>query len=280
MNYFKTFLLMTGLVMLFMFVGNIFGGNSGMMIAGGLALAMNFFMYWFSDKMVLAQYKAQPLSERDGHKVYEAVRRLSTVAGLPMPKVYIVDEPSPNAFATGRNPNNAVVAVTTGLLNSLSQRELEAVLAHELSHVKHRDMLTGTIAATAAGAITMLASMGRWAMILGGRNDDDEGGGGIGGLLMLLLAPLAATLIQLMISRSMEYKADTEAAKITGRPQDLISALENIHGMHKKALPTHATEATQHLLISNPFTLEGVMSLFSTHPTLEQRRKNLLNFKP
>ncbi len=279
MNHFKTFLLMAGLVMLFMFVGSIFGGESGMIIAALIAIAMNFFMYWFSDKMVLAQYKAQPLSEKDGHKVYEAVRRLSITAGLPMPKVYIVDEPSPNAFATGRNPENAVVAVTTGLLNTLSQRELEAVLAHELSHIKHRDMLTGTIAATAAGAITMLASMGRFAMIFGGRNDDEEGGG-LGALLMLLLAPIAATLIQLMISRSMEYKADTEAARITGRPQDLISALENIHGMHKKGLPTHATEATQHLLIANPFTFEGIMSLFSTHPTLEQRRRNLLNFKP
>lgn len=279
MNYLKTFLLMTGLVMLFMLIGNYFGGRNGMVIAMGIALAMNFFMYWFSDKMVLAQYKAQPLKETDGHKVYEAVRRLSTTAGLPMPKVYIVDEPSPNAFATGRNPANAVVAVTTGLLNSLSPRELEAVLAHEISHIKHRDMLTGTIAASAAGAITMLASIGRWAMILGGRSNDDEGGG-IGGLLMLILAPVAALLIQMMISRSMEYQADTEAAKITGRPQDLIDALENIHGMHKKALPTHATEATQHLLISNPFTLEGVMSLFSTHPTLEQRKKNLLNFKP
>ena len=274
MNYLKTGLLMTAMVALFMFIGNYFGGQQGMMIAFVASIGMNFFSYWFSDKMVLAAYRAQPVTPQQAPQLYAAVQRLTTIAQLPMPKVYIVNEPSPNAFATGRNPKHAVVAVTTGLLNTLDQRQLEAVLAHELSHVKHRDILTGTIAASAAGAIMMLSRMG---MFIGGRDDDN--GGGIGGLLIMILGPIAAILVQMMISRSMEYAADTEAANITGRPQDLISALEAITGGMKKHLPTHATPATQHMLIASPFTAGMLASLFSTHPTFAQRKANLEKWK-
>jgi heat shock protein HtpX len=275
MNYFKTFMLMAGLTALFIWVGNYLGGTNGMLMAFGFAVIMNFSSYWFSDKIVLMTYGAKPITKEEAPDIYSMVRLLTNKAGLPMPKIYVVNERMPNAFATGRNYNHAVVAVTKGLVDMLDKKEVEAVLAHEISHIKNHDMLTGTIAATAAAAITMLA---RFAMFFGGRSDDREGGGA-GALLMLILAPIAALLIQLMISRSMEYKADTDAAKLTTRPQDLISALEKIHGAAKKGYATHATPATQHLLIANPFTGGMMASLFSTHPTLEQRKKNLLNVK-
>lgn len=270
MNYFKTFMLMAALTALFAWLGFYFGGRNGMLMAFGFAVLMNFGSYWFSDKIVLMTYNAQPITKEQAPDIYSMVRLLTNKAGLPMPKIYVVNERMPNAFATGRDYNHAVVAVTTGLVDMLDKKEIEAVLAHEISHIKNHDMLTGTIAATAAAAITMLA---RFAMFFGGGRDDDRGGAGA--LLMIILAPIAALLIQLMISRSMEYKADTDAAKLTTRPQDMISALEKIHGAAKKGYATHATPATQHLLIANPFKGDFIMSLFSTHPTLEQRRKNL-----
>jgi heat shock protein HtpX len=278
MNYFKTFALMTGLVMLFMLIGNMLGGRSGMILALMFAVGINFFSYWFSDKMVLMTYGAKEVQRNDAPELFAAVQRLSTNAGLPMPRVFVVEEPSPNAFATGRNPQHAVVAVTTGLLSTLDGRQLDAVLAHELSHVKHRDILTGSIAATAAGAITMIASIARWGMIFGGGSRDNDNGG-IGAILMMILAPIAAFLIQMMISRSMEFAADTEAANITGRPQDLVSALESIHAGLQRQLPTHATPATQHMLIDSPFTGKNLLNLFSTHPTLEARIENLNRWK-
>ena len=272
MNYFKTFLLMTGFMVLFGFVGNYVGGRQGMIIAFSIALGINFFSYWFSDKIVLMQYRAQPIKRPDAPELYRSVEKLSKTAKIPMPRVYIINEGMPNAFATGRNPQNGVVAVTTGLLQMLDREEIEGVLAHELSHIKHRDILTGTIAAALAAAIILLA---RFGMFFGGRDDN---GGGIGMLLMFILAPLAAIIVQLMISRSMEYSADTGAAKITGKPQYMISALKKIHRGVKGVRRTRATPETSHMLIASPF--KGALAgLFSTHPTLEKRIKNLENLK-
>lgn len=270
MNKFKTFLLMTGLMALFMFIGWGLGGRAGMLTAFIFSLGLNFFTYWFSDKMVLSMYKAQPVTKKDAGWLYDTVNNLADRAGIPRPKIYIINETMPNAFATGRNPENAVVAVTTGLLDSLNKTELEGVLAHELSHIKNLDMLTGTVAASVAGAVMMLSRIG---MFFGGSNDEGEGGG-IGMIFMIILAPIAAILIQLMISRSMEYSADTGAAKVIGSPQGLISALKKLHAAAKKPRQTHATPETAHMLIVSPF-LGGLAGLFSTHPSLEQRIKNL-----
>ncbi|MCE5301289.1 MAG: zinc metalloprotease HtpX [Spirochaetia bacterium] len=278
MNYFKTFVLMALLTVGFVIVGDYVGGQNGMLVAFGLAVAMNFFSYWFSDKMVLAMYGAKEVKREDAKELYITVSNLATRANLPMPKVYIMNTPMANAFATGRNPEHAAVAVTTGILDILSPTELEAVLAHEMTHIKNRDILIGTIAATFAGAITMLARM---AYFVGGSRDDEGGSNPLVMILMLILAPIAALLIQMAISRSREYAADNGAAQLTGRPQALISALENLTaGVKARPLASDTgSTATAHMFIVNPFKADFLTSLFSTHPTLQQRKENLLNFR-
>ncbi len=276
MNYFKTFTLMALLTMLFVFVGNLIGGNSGMLLAFGLAIVMNFFSYWFSDKIVLAMYGAKEADKAEYKQLYALVGNLASRASIPMPKVYVLQAPMANAFATGRNPEHSALAVTAMVLELLDAKELEAVLAHEISHIKNRDILIGTIAATFAGAITMAGSMVRWAAIFGGiGKNEDRGGGAIGFLVLAILAPFAALLIQLAISRSREYEADNGSAEITGRPQYLISALEKLTSAVSKKTQQSATPATAHMFIVNPFKGGGLTSLFSTHPSLEQRKENL-----
>jgi len=271
-NFFKTFLLLLVLTGLFMWVGEWLGGSQGMAYGLIAAVVMNFFSYWFSDKVVLAIYRArepQP-SER---RVEVLLQNLATQADLPTPKVRVIDTPLPNAFATGRNPRHAVVAVTTGILERLNDRELTAVLAHELSHVRNRDILIGAVAATLAGAITFLARM---AMFFGGGSDRDRGGV-LPALLMLILAPIAAMLVQMAISRSREFAADRSGGLLTQRPLDLVSALEKLQASvaQHPAEATPATANTAHLFIVNPFKGGGLMSLFSTHPSFEQRAARL-----
>ena len=271
MNYFKTFTLMAVMTAVFVLIGNYFGGTNGMFMAFGFAVLMNFFSYWFSDKIVLSMYGAKEVKREEAKELFVMVSNLSTRAGIPMPKLYIIQDKMANAFATGRDPQHAAVAVTAGILDILTPKQLEAVLAHELTHVKNRDVLIGTIAATFAGAITMIA---RFAFFFGGR--DDEKGGAIGMILMLILAPIAALLIQMAISRSREFGADTGAAELTGRPQELIGALEALHASVKVRKPgPEAQTTTAHMFIVNPFSGDFLASLFSTHPTLAQRRANL-----
>lgn len=257
-------------------VGQIMGGAQGMVIALVLAAGMNFFSYWFSDKIVLRMYKAQEVTPDEAPQVYESVKKLAVRAGLPMPKIYIIPEESPNAFATGRNPEHAVVAVTEGLLKLMSREEVEGVLAHELAHVKNRDILIGSIAATLAGAIMVLANMARWAAIFGGsRRDDEDGGGGIIGLVVMsIMAPIAAMLIQMAISRSREYIADATGAGFAGNPKGLSSALAKL-GAYSGRLPMDANPSTAHMFIVNPLSGKSLMSLFSTHPPLEERISRL-----
>jgi heat shock protein HtpX len=276
MNTLKTVVLLTFLTVLLVFVGGAIGGRSGMIIAFGMALVMNFVSYWFSDKIVLAMYKAQPVTESQAPELYGSVRRLSQKAGLPMPKVYIMPEEALNAFATGRNPEHGVVAVTEGILRALSREELEGVLAHELAHIKHRDILTGTIVATIAGAISMLAQMAHWALLFGGgRRDDDEGGSPIVALVMMIVAPIAAMLVQMAISRTREYEADKGGAQIAGNPFGLVNALQKLE-QGAQVVPMHdAKPATAHMFIVNPLTGGGLMKLFSTHPPIADRVKRL-----
>jgi len=276
MNTLKTVVLLTFLTVLLVFVGGAIGGRSGMVIAFAMALVMNFVSYWFSDKIVLAMYKAQPVTEAQAPELYGSVRRLSQKAGLPMPKVYIIPDESLNAFATGRNPEHGVVAVTQGIMRALDREELEGVLAHELSHIKHRDILTGTIVATIAGAIGMLAQMAQWAMLFGGgRRDDDEGGSPIVALVMMIVAPIAAMLVQMAISRTREYEADKGGAAIAGNPYGLANALLKLE-RGAQVVPMHdAKPATAHMFIVNPLTGGGLMNLFSTHPPIAERVKRL-----
>ena len=278
MNTLKTGMLLAAMTAVMIWVGNMIGGNSGMVMAFGLALVMNAVSYWFSDKIVLAMYRAQPVSESDAPGLYGMVGRLAIQAGLPMPKLYIVPNEMPNAFATGRDPNHAVVAVTQGLMRILDQGEVEGVIAHELAHVKNRDMLISTIAATFAGAIMMLASMARWAAIFGGfggrDSDEDNGGGMIGFLAAVIVAPIAAMMIQMMISRSREYQADATGANICGKPLNLANALLKLEGAAQR-IPTEASPATAHMFIVNPLRGGGVMSLFSTHPSTRDRVERL-----
>ena len=274
-NLIKTAILMAAITALFMAIGSLLGGRSGMMLALAVAVAMNFFSYWFSDTMVLKMYKAQQVDETSAPQFYGMVRELAQKAGLPMPKVYLIDEDAPNAFATGRNPEHAAVAATTGILRSLSERELRGVMAHELSHVKHRDILISTVSATMAGAISMLAN---FAMFFGGRNSEGRSTNPIVGILVMLLAPLAASLIQMAISRAREFEADRGGAEISGDPQALASALQKIQRI-AQGLPLETTERhpeTAQMMIINPLSAGGLRGLFSTHPSTEERVERLL----
>ena len=270
MNYIKTAMLMVMLTLLLVFAGGALGGRSGMTFALMIAFFMNFITYFFSDKIVLKMYKARQVSEAEAPVLYRIVRRLSQKAGMPMPKVYIIPDMSPNAFATGRNPNHAAVAATEGIMQLLTEEELAGVMAHELAHVRHRDILIGTIAATVAGAISYLAQMAQWAMIFGGRHDDDEGGSPVAGIVMMIVAPIAAMLIQMAISRSREYAADEGGARLNGNPRALANALRKLH-QGTQMIPMHATPATSHMMIVNPFSGGAMMKLFSTHPPVEER---------
>jgi heat shock protein HtpX len=273
MNLLKTTFLLSLLTVLMVLMGSAIGGQGGMFLAFFMALAMNFFSYWFSDKIVLKMYGAREIGENDHPAFFGMVRRLALQAGLPMPKVYIIPSESPNAFATGRNPSHAAVAATEGILRILSPDELEGVMAHELSHVRNRDILVSTIAATFAGAISMLGSMLQWGAILGaGRSDDEEGGGGlIGSLAMAIIAPIAAMLIQMAVSRSREYMADESGARICGRPLALASALRKLHTASQMIPMQEARPASAHMFIVNPLTGGSLLKLFSTHPPMEER---------
>lgn len=275
MNTLKTVFLMTLMMVLFLLVGYLLGGSTGMTIAFIFSLMMNFGSYWFSDKIVLKMYKAKEVTRETAPKFYDLVAELSTNANIPMPRVYIIEDPTPNAFATGRNPQNAAVAATTGILRGLNNEELAGVMAHELAHVQHRDILIGTIAATLVGTITYIAQMAGWAMMFSGRSSDDDDGGGISGLFLLILAPIAATILQLGISRSREYLADEGGAKISGKPLALASALQKISAANQVKPVTNAGPASAHMFIVNPLHGGGVMSLFSTHPPVEERIKRL-----
>jgi len=268
MNTLKTASLMVGLTLVLVWAGAAFGGQSGMTIALIIALAMNGFSYWFSDKIVLKMYRAREVSESEAPGLHSTVRRLSQRAELPMPKVYIMNQDQPNAFATGRNPSHAAVAVTTGIMNILNREELEGVIGHELSHIKHRDILIGTVAATVAAAISYLAHMAQWAMIFGGRDDDD--GNPLIAIVMMIVAPIAAMLIQMAISRSREYAADAGGAGISGNPHHLASALKKLHTASHK-VPMKAEPATAHMFIVSPLFGGGFSKLFSTHPPMEER---------
>ncbi len=278
MNYLKTTILLAALTGLLVVLGNALGGTQGAIIAFVIALGMNFFSYWYSDKIVLKMYKAQEVSENDAPQLYTVVRNLTQRAGLPMPKVYIIPNDTPNAFATGRNPENSAVAVTRGIMDILDKDELEGVLAHELAHVEHRDILISTIAATIAGAITLLASMARWAAIfgMGGR---DENNNLFATLAMAILAPIAAMMIQMAVSRSREYAADEGGAKLSKKPQALASALQKLEDFSKRRPMQQANANTAHMFIVNPLTAEGFSSLFRTHPSTEERIKRLRNMR-
>jgi heat shock protein HtpX len=274
-NMLKTAILMAAITALFMLLGQALGGQSGMMLALLIALGLNFFSYWFSDKIVLRMYRAHEVDESSAPQFVRMVRELATRAKLPMPRVYLIDEDAPNAFATGRNPSHAAVAATTGILRTLSERELRGVMAHELAHVKHRDILISTVSATMAGAIGMLANFG---MMFGGRDADGRSVNPLVGLLMAILAPLAASLIQMAISRSREFEADRGGAEISGDPQALASALQKIQ-RYAQGIPLETTERhpeTAQMMIMNPLSGGGMRGLFSTHPSTEERVERLM----
>ncbi|MBA4372030.1 MAG: protease HtpX [Thermodesulfovibrio sp.] len=267
MNGMKTVILMTLLTLLLVWGGAAIGGQSGMLIALLMAGVMNFVSYFFSDKIVLAMYRARQVDEAEAPVLYRIVRMLSQKAGMPMPKVYIIPDESPNAFATGRNPKHAAVAATEGIMRLLSEEELAGVMAHELAHVMHRDILIGTIAATLAGAISYLGHM---ALFMGGRHNDDEGGSPLAGIVMMILAPIAAMLIQMAISRSREYSADEGGARLLGNPMPLAGALRKLE-QGSQMIPMDAQPATAHMMIVSPFSGGGMMKLFSTHPPVAER---------
>ncbi len=279
-NMFKTAILLAALTALLVLIGGALGGEQGMIVAFVFALVMNFASYWFSDKLVLAMYGARPIEEAEAPGLYRIVRTLATRADIPMPRVYLVPSETPNAFATGRNPQHAAVAVTEGIMRILDEQELEGVLAHELSHVKNRDVLIATLAATLAGAITYLAHMAQWAAIFGARRDDEEEGGSVvGTILMAILAPIAAMLIQLAVSRAREYQADASGARLAGQPRELAKALEKLNTA-AQVTPMEATPATAHLFIVNPLTGSSWLTLFSTHPPIEERIARLRAMRP
>jgi heat shock protein HtpX len=277
MNTFKSTLMLVLLMLVLVLIGERIGGENGMLIAFAISVAMNFTAYFFSDKIALKMYRAQPVTREQLPRAYEVVERLAAKDGLPMPKIYVIPSESPNAFATGRNPQHASVAVTHGILGLLTDEELEGVLAHELGHVKNRDILTSSIAATLAGAITLIARMGYWASLFGGYGG--RGGrsrnGGLGALLMLIVAPIAASLIQLAISRSREYEADATGAHTTGNPYALARALEKLED-YSKRIPLQASASTAHLFIIAPLIGGGVGRLFSTHPPTKERIRRLI----
>lgn len=277
MNNIKTTLLMLGLIMLFVFLGNIIAGKEGMIWAFMMALIMNGIAYWFSDKIVLMIYGAKEVKENELPEVYAIVHELAIEYNIPIPKVYIIDTNTPNAFATGRSPKHAAVAVTTGILNLLNTRELRGVIAHELAHIKNRDTLISLVAATIAGAIFTLARLAQWALIFGGSRRDDRGNNplsAIGLLLTIVIAPIAAIIIQLAISRSREYEADRTAGVKTKDPLSLASALRKLHNAVQR-IPLNAHPTTAHMFIVNPLSRESVLTLFSTHPPIEERIKRL-----
>ncbi|GJQ50541.1 protease HtpX-like protein [Candidatus Kuenenia stuttgartiensis] len=278
MNYFKTAVLLVVLTLILVWAGSIFGGRQGAVFAFAIAMGMNFFSYWYSDKIVLKIYRARQITGQDSPKYFALVKELTANAALPMPNLYIIPTQAMNAFATGRNPGHAAIAVTEGLLNSLTHEELKGVLAHELSHVKNRDILICTIVATIAGAITMLANMAQWTAMFGGfgrHDDDDSGGGGVVGLIALaIVAPIAALLIQMAISRSREYAADKSGALMARNPAGLASALEKLH-QAARVRPLDAGTSSAHLFIVNPLSGRSFASLFSTHPPIEERVKRL-----
>ena len=274
-NLLKTAVLMAAITALFMAIGSLIGGHSGMMFALVAALAMNFFSYWFSDKLVLRMYNAQPVDETSAPEFYRMIAELAQRAGLPMPRVYLINEDAPNAFATGRNPEHAAVAATTGILRVLSDAELRGVMGHELAHVRHRDILISTVSATMAGAIGMLAN---FAMFFGGRDNEGRPSNPIVGLLVMILAPIAASLIQMAISRAREFEADRGGAELSGDPQALASALQKIH-RYAEGVPLEAAERhpeTAQMMIMNPLSGGGLRGLFSTHPSTEERVARLL----
>jgi heat shock protein HtpX len=276
MNTLKTALLLTSLTLLLLFIGEYFGGQNGLILAFLFAGVMNFVSYFFSDKIALAMYRAQPVTREQAPRLYQIVERLTGKTGLPMPKIFVIPTDSPNAFATGRNPNHASVAVTQGILGLLNDDEMEGVLAHELGHVRNRDILISSVAATIAGAITFLARMGAWGAMFGGYGgrDDRDRGGGLAALLMLILAPIAAMLIQLAVSRSREYQADATGAHITGNPYALASALQKLDA-YSRRVPMQATPSTAHLFIIQPLLGMNLAGLFSTHPPTAKRIERL-----
>ena len=274
MNSLKVFILMLALMLVFMWVGYMFGGRNGMIMAFVLACGMNFFSYWYSDKIVLKMYRAREITKREHPKLYRVVQRVTTQAMIPMPKVYIVPTKAPNAFATGRNVEHAAVAATEGMLEMLTEEELEGVMGHEIAHIMNKDMLIGTIAATFAGAIGILAAIARWGAIFGGYGRGSNRGGGIGLLAAAIVAPLVAIIIQTAISRQREYKADAEGGRITGKYNSLASALAKLHKSPIR-LNLDQRPATAHLMIANPLSGRGFSSLFSTHPPVEKRIENL-----
>lgn len=275
MNTLKTVFLMTLMMVVLLLIGDAVAGEEGLIVAFLFSLAMNVGMYWFSDKMVLMMYRAQEVTESEAPQLFRIVRKLATEAQIPMPRIYMIPEETPNAFATGRNPEHAAVAATEGILKLLSEDELEGVIAHELAHVKHRDILTGTIVATMAGTITFIARMAGWAMMFGGGRRDDREGNAFAELALLILAPLAAVLIQLAISRSREFAADEGGAKISHKPLGLANALRKLE-RGNAALPLQSAQpVTSHLFIVNPLRGRSVMKLFSTHPPIEERIERL-----
>jgi len=273
-NALKTGVLLVVLTVLFVAIGSYVGGRGGMVMAFAFAVLMNAGAYWFSDKIVLKMYRAQEVSEAEAPELHAIVHRLATAASVPMPKVYILPSDSPNAFATGRNPQHAAVAVTRGIMKILAPDELEGVLAHEMAHVKNRDILIGTVAATLAGAIMLLARFAQFAAIFGGGRDRNEGGGALGLIAMAIIAPIGAMLVQMAVSRSREYQADASGARFCGRPDSLARALEKISGTSKR-IPLESTPATAHMFIMSPLSGRGMMSLFSTHPPMEKRVERL-----
>ena len=278
-NYLKTALLLGLLTGLIVVCGRLLGGTTGMVIALGLAAVMNFVSYWFSDKMVLARYRAQPVEPQAAPRLHAIVDRLVARAGLPKPKLYVLPEAAPNAFATGRNPAHAAVAVTRGLLDQMSDEEVEGVVAHELAHIKNRDILIASVAATIAGAVSVLGSMARFGAIfggMGGNRDDERGGGGLLELLvMAIVAPIVALIIQMAVSRSREYAADATGAQIAGNPYGLARALEKLDRL-SHSVPLDASPATSHMFIVMPLSGRRVLSLFSTHPPIAERIRRLL----
>jgi heat shock protein HtpX len=275
MNGIKTAFLLTAIMVLFLLVGQALGGQEGLVIAFVLALVFNFFSYWYSDKIILRVYKAREITREQAPQLYTLVEKLVKNSGMPMPKVYVIPSSTPNAFATGRNPKNAAVAVTEGIVRLLNSEELEGVLAHELAHIRNRDILLSTIVATIVTAITYLSIMGRFAFLFLGRGGDRDAGAAIGHLLMLILAPIAAMIIQMAISRAREYMADAGGAEICGKPMALANALKKLEMGVSRAPMQEANASTAHMFIVHPFRGGGITKLFSTHPPIPERIKRL-----